>query len=522
MSNTTIELKYSQVAANVPTSLANGEIAINTNDGKIFYKDHTGTIQEFGGSGTPAGINGEIQFNNSGVFGATSNLSINLATGNTSAQALHTRSWIQWPDGTKQYTANAGGAGGTIAAVDVKTYTATAAQTTFAVTYTSPYVLVTLNGVVLDPNEYTATSNTNVVLTTAASANDLVHLIGFAGESITVIADDLDQYARNQANAAFDKANTDVTNISTTATVYGNTTYTTQINLAANGRINSITNTAIAFPVSTVAGDTGAVANSSILAGLLTVDGSGSGLDADLLDGKNGSEYANTLHTQAAFDKANTDVTNITTTATVYGNTTHITQVNLAANGRVNSIVNTAIAFPVTSVSGDTGAVANSSILAGLLTVDGSSSGLDADLLDGLQGTSYANSNYTASAYAQANTASIRTINFLIDGGGSVITTGSKGNVSIDFSGTISNWKIFNDVSGNMTVDISRSNLTNFGTFTASGGSSPSTVGQLANSSFAINWTGFTTVSANDVLQFSVSGTPTNATKTTVSLRVVS
>lgn len=424
MANTTIELKYSQIAANVPSTLANGEIAINTNDGILFYKDQTDTIQQFNKYPGPAGITGDIQLNISGQLAASGNLSHNVSTGNTSTLALHTRSWIQWADGTKQYTANAGGAGGTIAAVDIKTYTATAAQTTFAITYTSPYVLVTVNGVVLDQNEYTATSNTNIVLTTPATANDLVHLMGFAGNTITVIADDLDQFARNQANAAFDKANTDVTNISTSATVYGNTTYTTQINLAANGRINGITNTAIAFPVTTVSGATGTIANSTILTGLLTVDGAGSTLDADYLDGKHGSEYANTLHTQAA--------------------------------------------------------------------------------------------------YNQANTASVKTINFLIDGGGSVITTGSKGNVSIDFSGTITNWKIFNDVSGNMTVDISRSNLTNFGTFTSSGGSSPSTVGQLANSSFALNWTGFTTIAANDVLQFSVSGTPTNATKSTVSLRVVS
>jgi hypothetical protein len=46
---------------------------------------------------------------------------------------------------------------------------------------------------------------------------------------------------------------------------------------------------------------------------------------------------------QAAFDKANTDVTSISATAGVYGNSTIIPVTTIAANGRVTSIVNTAI-----------------------------------------------------------------------------------------------------------------------------------------------------------------------------------
>jgi hypothetical protein len=57
--------------------LVNGELAINITDGKLFYKDNGGTVKVIagsGGSGVVAGSNTQIQFNNSGVFGASSNL----------------------------------------------------------------------------------------------------------------------------------------------------------------------------------------------------------------------------------------------------------------------------------------------------------------------------------------------------------------------------------------------------------------------------------------------------------------
>jgi hypothetical protein len=81
MSNTIIELRHSYVTGNVPSSLANGEIAINTYDGKLFYRGGVSntiqTIERFQG---PAGLNQEIQFNDSGVLGADSGLTYNKTT----------------------------------------------------------------------------------------------------------------------------------------------------------------------------------------------------------------------------------------------------------------------------------------------------------------------------------------------------------------------------------------------------------------------------------------------------------
>ena len=89
MANTIIELRRSNASGNVPTSLANGEIAINTYDGKLFYRGGVSntiqTIERFQG---PAGLNTEIQFNDSGVLGSDSDLTYNKTTDVLSAKNI--------------------------------------------------------------------------------------------------------------------------------------------------------------------------------------------------------------------------------------------------------------------------------------------------------------------------------------------------------------------------------------------------------------------------------------------------
>lgn len=51
MANTVIQLKKSGTPSSIPVSLANGELAINYADGKLFYKDSNGNIQEISGAG---------------------------------------------------------------------------------------------------------------------------------------------------------------------------------------------------------------------------------------------------------------------------------------------------------------------------------------------------------------------------------------------------------------------------------------------------------------------------------------
>ena len=81
MSNTVIELKHSNVTGNIPADLANGEIAINTYDGKIFYRGgESNTIQSIQNFPGPAGLDTEIQFNDSGDLGTSANLTFNKTT----------------------------------------------------------------------------------------------------------------------------------------------------------------------------------------------------------------------------------------------------------------------------------------------------------------------------------------------------------------------------------------------------------------------------------------------------------
>lgn len=75
MSNTVIQLKYSTTTGNTPVSLEYGEVAINLADGKLFYKDSNNQIDFIESFQGPAGLNGEIQFNDSGSLGADSGFS---------------------------------------------------------------------------------------------------------------------------------------------------------------------------------------------------------------------------------------------------------------------------------------------------------------------------------------------------------------------------------------------------------------------------------------------------------------
>jgi hypothetical protein len=72
MANTVIQLKNSGGSGNTPGTLQPGELAINYADGKLYYGNQVNTPILFDVITEPTGLNQEIQFNDSGAFGALS------------------------------------------------------------------------------------------------------------------------------------------------------------------------------------------------------------------------------------------------------------------------------------------------------------------------------------------------------------------------------------------------------------------------------------------------------------------
>jgi len=81
MANTVIQLKHSTLTGNVPSSLANGEISINSRDGKFFYSTPAGAVITHYPYLGPAGLNKEIQFNDSGTLGSNAGLAFDKTSG---------------------------------------------------------------------------------------------------------------------------------------------------------------------------------------------------------------------------------------------------------------------------------------------------------------------------------------------------------------------------------------------------------------------------------------------------------
>lgn len=109
----------------------------------------------------------------------------------------------------------------------------------------------------------------------------------------------------------------------------------------------------------------------------------------------------------------------------------------------------------------------------------------------------------SASNGAGGVTSVTHSIGITVDGGGSSITTGSKGYVTIPYAATITNWYLAADVSGNAVLDVKRS-----GTSIIVSGNRPTLAGgQFANQ--AVSAWGSTAISLGDVLEFNVDSAST-------------
>lgn len=113
------------------------------------------------------------------------------------------------------------------------------------------------------------------------------------------------------------------------------------------------------------------------------------------------------------------------------------------------------------------------------------------------------------------------TIIAVIDGGGSTITTGIKGDLQVDFAGTIEQWSILPDQSGSIVIDIWKDTYANFPPTDADSitASAPPTLSGTtkAQSGVLTGWTG--AFSAGDIFRFNVDSI-TTCTRVTLALRV--
>lgn len=83
-----LSLYYSATASAVPTAgnLVAGELAINTADGKLFYKDSAGVVQTIagkGGAGVAGGSTTQVQYNSSGSLAGSANMTYSTSGGMT-------------------------------------------------------------------------------------------------------------------------------------------------------------------------------------------------------------------------------------------------------------------------------------------------------------------------------------------------------------------------------------------------------------------------------------------------------
>ena len=109
-----------------------------------------------------------------------------------------------------------------------------------------------------------------------------------------------------------------------------------------------------------------------------------------------------------------------------------------------------------------------------------------------------------ASGVLSASTITIG-ITFIIDGGGSAITTGSKGFIVFPVAATIDQWTVIADQGGSIVVDVKRSTYSGFPTTTSivGAGNKPTLSSAQKNQAAPASWTS-TAIVAGDVLEFNV------------------
>lgn len=336
-SNTRIQLKKSNTPGSVPTSanLAHGELAINLADGKLFYKNTTNHVVEFSPQQTIPDSFGTVNANSTLIIADTQSDILTLIAGNNVSivgDAINDTITIGLKDdvaisGLLSITASSGDEGGEIRLANAVTNSLLAGPVNIDIYQNKLRFFVSggdARGAFI-----------NLASTSAGVGTDLL-----AAASAT------DTTARNLASEAFDKANAAnvlaFNALPNTNGVTFNGTLTASSNLVADRIISTNNGNGENYKVGDDAwiGDFN-IANAIRIKGQQNTqhgyvsfgtqdskllgragtddltwdsnkiwhagnDGTGSTLDADLLDGQHGSYYGIASDVAAAFNKANT------------------------------------------------------------------------------------------------------------------------------------------------------------------------------------------------------------------------
>jgi hypothetical protein len=221
------------------------------------------------------------------------------------------------------------------------------------------------------------------------------------------------------------------------------------------------------------------------------------------------------------------DLTSIPTTVAGYG----ITDFNTLGDARWIQLTQ--------SFSGDiTGLYSNLQIGTGAVgTNEIATDGVDASEIvanavgsselaaSGVSGTSCTNCNLTYDEDGRITIASNGSggsapkykTGITVDGGGEVLTTGVKGRTQLETSGTISGVTVLADASGSIEFEIKKSTFSGFpGSLASIVGSNAPELAAAQKIEVTLDGAWTTTVTAGDILEFSVVGTPATITQATL------
>lgn len=345
MPNTVIALKKSATPSAAPAALANGELALNYADGKLYYKNTAGFIVEFAPT-TSSNYFGTVNANSTLLVADTTNDILTIASGNNISivgDAANDRLTISLANdvvipGTFKIATVGNDEGGELVLGNAVTNS----------------VLVGDIKIDVYQNKLrffeSGSPNRGAFINLAAAS---------ASVGTDLFATSSDSTARDWASSAFAKANAALPNTSG-VTFNGNLTVSQNLsadrifstnngngenfkvgddlwigdtNLADTVRIKGQQNASRAY---ILFGDNDGIAlgrqgSNALTYGANTIwhagnDGAGSTLDADLLDGQHGSYYGIATDVTAAFAQANT-------ARTVVNDTVNATRYLMFANG---------------------------------------------------------------------------------------------------------------------------------------------------------------------------------------------